>query len=65
MLSKCQVNRLPLEFDKLSPSRRANARRLPLTVVESKVELLPALLSTTKPLWTAWGKQNESQWFLE
>jgi len=65
VLSKCQVNRLPLEFDKLSPSRRANARRLPLTVVESKVELLPALLSITKPLWTAWGKQNESQWFLE
>ena len=65
MLSKCQVNRLPLEFDKLSPSRRAKARRLPLTMVESKVELLPALLSTAKPLWAAWGKQNESLWFLE
>ena len=65
VLSKCQVNRLPLDFDKLSPSRRAKARRLPLTMVESKVELLPTLLSTTKPLWAAWGKQNESLWFLE
>ena len=65
MLSRCRVNRLPLEFDKLSPSRRAKARRLPLTMVESKVELLPALLSTIKPLWAAWGKQNESVWLLE
>ena len=65
MLRKCQMNRLPLESDKLSPSRRARARRLPLTMVESKVELLPALLSTTKPIWTAWVNQNESQWFLE
>jgi hypothetical protein len=65
VLSKCRVNRLPLYFDKLSPSRRAKARRLPLTMVESKVDLLPALLSTTKSHWAAWVKQNESLWFLE
>ena len=64
MLSKCQVNRLPRDFEKLSPSRRAKARRLPLTMVESKAELLPALLSTTKPLWAALGKHHESLWFL-
>src|SRR3989442_2425146 len=55
VLSKGQVNRLPLDFDKLSPSRRAKARPLPRTMAETKAHVLPASLSTTNRLWPAPG----------
>jgi hypothetical protein len=48
VLSECQVNRLPLSLTISHPAWRARRSPLALTMVESKVELLPALLLTTE-----------------
>ena len=45
MLSECQENRLPLSLTTSHPARRALSSSLALTMAESKVELLPTLLS--------------------
>jgi len=47
MFIKYQINRLPLSLTSSHPARRASSSPLALTMVESKVELLPALLSTS------------------
>lgn len=46
MFSRSQENRLPLSLTGSHPARRARRSSLALTLVESKVELLPPLLST-------------------
>ena len=48
MLSEFQINRLPLSLTSSHPARRVMNSPLALTMVESKGELLPALLSTTE-----------------
>lgn len=48
MFSECQVNRLPLSLTSSHPARRASSSPLALIMVESKVELLPALLSAAE-----------------
>jgi len=65
MLSKCQVKRRHSILTSSHPAGEPEARRLPLTMAESTVDLLPALLSATKLRRSALGKQNESFWFLE
>jgi len=54
MLSECQENRLPLSLTTSHPARRALSSSLALTMAESKVELLPTLLSTAESMLGSW-----------
>ncbi len=54
MFSRCQENRLPLSVTSSHPARRARRSSLALTMVESKVELLPSLLSTKESAVGEW-----------
>ena len=58
MLSEYQENQLPLSLTTSHPARRAVSSPLALTMAESKVELLPTLLSTAESVVGHWLGSN-------
>jgi hypothetical protein len=55
MLSEYQNSGLPLSLTTSHPARRATDSPLALTLVESRVELLPTLLSTADSVVGQWS----------